>query len=74
MDIIHRSAPLVADFHPTSILYIGGTCDLTLKDHYTKMIQPRYDNYADLCSSMISLFKNARKETEKLFPDYKIAF
>lgn len=31
MDIIHQSVPFVADFHPTSILYIGGTCDLTTK-------------------------------------------
>lgn len=74
MEIIDRSIPLVADFHPTAILYIGGTCDLTIKDKHTKKIMPRFLSFVDLCAHMMSLFKSARRRSIELFPDYKIAF
>lgn len=73
-DIIEKSQSFISDFRPTCVLYIGGTCDLTTKDRITKMISPSLLTYADLCSHMISLFREARQRVTELFPDLRIAF
>lgn len=53
-EIVEISRSYINDFHPTCVLYIGSTCDLTTKDKITKLIKPSFPSYVDLCTYMMS--------------------
>lgn len=74
LDIVEETRSYINDFHPTCVLYVAGTCDLTTKDKATKLIKPSFPSYVDLCTHMMTTFKMARTRATELFPQLKVAF
>lgn len=72
--IIDLSTPIIREYNPTCIIYIGGTCDLTIMDCEKRVISPRIPNFPDLCAYMISTFKEARKVVNECFLGTMILF
>lgn len=73
-NIVHYSIPYIRELNPSNILYIGGTCDLSVKNHVTRHIRPRYLNSLDLLQHMRSVLNNAHDYASEIFPGSRIAF
>lgn len=73
-NIVHYSTPFIRELNPRLILYIGGTCDLTVKNHVTRHIRPRFSTSSDLLDHMRTVLNNAHDYAVDLFPDSLIAF
>lgn len=73
-NIVHYSYPYVSELRPRNILYIGGTCDITVKNHVTRHIRPRHLSSNDLLQHMRSVLNSSSEYAMELFPDSYIAF
>lgn len=72
--IVDLSTPIIRQYNPTCVLYIGGTCDLTNMDRNTRVISPRLPNFPDLCAYMMNIFKEARRISNERFPGTMVLF
>lgn len=72
--IVEYSTSYIMDHQPARVLFIGGTCDLTVKRHNSQHIRPRFLTANLLLAHMISVFEEARTLAASLFPDIIIAF
>lgn len=72
--IIDNAEATVHRFKPFCVLFIGGTCNLTLLNRSTHKIRLRYDTFDELLTHMLELFRLAREKTNLLFPTTKVAF
>lgn len=41
-NIVQYAVPYVSDVRPANILFIGGTCDLTVRQRISRHIRPRF--------------------------------
>lgn len=73
-NIIQYSYPYVKELNPRNILYIGGTCDISVKNHTTRHIRPRYLSSNDLLQHMRMVLNSAFEYAVELFPNSNIAF
>lgn len=73
-DIISRAEPIINAFKPACVLFIGGTCDLTVLDQATRTVSLRYNSIGDLLEFMIGVFRDARMMVLQKFPGIKVAF
>lgn len=74
VNIVEYSATYVWDYRPARVLFIGGTCDLTVKRHNSQEICPRFSSARLLLAHMMSVFHQARLLAASLFPDVTVAF
>lgn len=72
--IVELSTPIINQYNPTCVIYIGGTCDLTVMDRNTRIISPRVSNFPDLCAYMMNTFKEARRISNERFPGTMVLF
>lgn len=70
---ISRAEP-INNYQPAGVLFIGGTCNLTVMDRDTRSVSLRYDNIGELLEYMIDVFRNARMKVLQKFPGIKVAF
>lgn len=74
LQIIQYAEPIIKEYKPAAVLFIGGTCDMTILDRNTRSISLRYDTLEDQLDHMIEVFKEARLRTNTIFPSIKVAF
>lgn len=74
LQIINYAEPVIQEYHPALVLFIGGTCDLTILNRSTRKISLRHINLGDLLDHMIEVFSEARRQVTSKFPGIKIAF
>lgn len=74
LQIIDHATPIIRDHQPACVLFIGGTCDLTVKNRNTRQISLRYNSFDQLLTHMLEVFKEARNQTRIRFPNIKTAF
>lgn len=72
--IITYAEPIIHRLKPTCVLFIGGTCDLTILNRTTRMISLKYSTFDELLSHMLEVLKEARELTNAKFPAMKITF
>lgn len=73
-NIVQYSYLYVRDLNPRNILYIGGTCDISVKNHVSRHIRPRYLSSFELLQHMREVLYNAHAYATELFPNSYIAF
>lgn len=73
-NIVHYSYPYVKELRPCNILFIGGTCDISVENHVTRHIRPRFLNSHDLLQYMRLVLNNAHEYAVELFPESHIGF
>lgn len=74
VQIISNAEHVIYRLHPSCVLIIGGTRDLTVLDSSTRRIALHYDTFDELLTHMLEVFCVAREETNLKFPLIKIAF
>lgn len=74
LQIIQYAEPIIKHYNPAGVLFIGGTCDLTILNRVTRKITLRHNTLEDLLEHMIEVFKEARQHTNTSFPTIKVAF
>lgn len=72
--IISLAEPIIYRYQPKVILFIGGTCDLTIMNRETRQVSLRYNSIGDLLEHMIGVFRDARATVLQKFPNIKVAF
>lgn len=72
--IIERAEPIINQYRPAGVLFIGGTCDLTVMNCVTRQISLRFQTLGELLEHMISVFREARTMATAKFPSLKISF
>lgn len=72
--IVEYSYAYVKELSPRNILYIGGTCDISVRNHETRHIRPRYLDSSDLLQHMRAVLYGAYDYATELFPHSQIAF
>lgn len=74
INIVNYAATHVWELNPARVLFIGGTCDLTVKSHATQRIRPRFMSSNTLISYMMGVLRQARALARRLFPGVVVAF
>lgn len=74
LQIVHYAEPIIRQYEPAGVLFIGGTCDLTIHNRATRRVTLRHNSLEDLLDHMIEVFKEARLYTNANFPAIKVAF
>lgn len=62
MQIINRAESTINALRPDRVLFIGGTCDLTILDRVTHTVTLRYDSFDQMLTHMLEVFKEARQQ------------
>lgn len=58
INIITHAESIIHKYRPKCVLFIGGTCDLTVLNRHTRQVSLRYDNVGDLLEHMITVFRD----------------
>lgn len=72
--MISRAEPIINNYKPACVLFIGGTCNLTTMDRVTHKVSLQHDSVGDLLEYMIGVFRDARATVLQKFPQIKVAF
>lgn len=73
-NIVQYAEPYVTDLCPANILFIGGTCDLTVRQRISRHIRPRFSTSEQLLNHMLEVLFFAHDLASNLFPNIPIAF
>lgn len=74
VNIVEYATSFIWDLQPARVLFIGGTCDLTVKNRITREIRPRFLTHQTLLSYMLGVLRLARALATQLFPHVTVAF
>lgn len=72
--IVRYAEQYISELHPANIIFIGGTCDLTVRQRISRRIRPRFPTSDQLLSHMIDVLFKAHDDARDLYPTYTIAF
>lgn len=73
-NIVQYAVPFVTDLRPANILFIGGTCDLTVRQRVNRHIRPRYSTSEQLLNHMVDVLFAAHDLAMSLYPRIPTAF
>ena len=73
-DIVQRSFSYIRNYNPTSVIYIGGICNVTVLHRPTHTINLVYNTVDELADHVITAFEDSSKHALSEFLNIRIAF